>query len=133
MYCLVADGYIYTMDHSKIKHLEHKQEDEDGKEERNELCPKVSADYFINDEAKSIYCHMISNIDDIMTILNNYQVADGDETHIVHRVHETNVFIELLTQLRDAGYRPGVTMDCGRIVSLILEFNKVVFIIKTQQ
>ena len=32
MYCLMADGHIYTMDHSTSKHLEHKQEDEDDKE-----------------------------------------------------------------------------------------------------
>mgnify|MGYP003331519273 CR=1 FL=1 len=60
---------------------------------------------------------MISNIDDILTILKHYQVADGDETQIVHLVHETHYFIELLTQLRDAGYRPGIKMECGRIVS----------------
>ena len=100
MYCLMADGHIYTMDHSTSKHLEHKQEDEDDKEERDELCPKVSADYYINDEAKASYCHMISNIDDIMTILNKYQVADGDATHIVHVVHETNDFIKFSNQKR---------------------------------
>ena len=48
-------------------------------------------------------------------------------------VHQDNDFITLITELRDVGYYPGIRFDCGRIVGLVLEFNKVVFNIKGQQ
>ena len=129
----MADGHIYTLDFSPIKHLEHKALDEDDTDEQHELTMKLSADYYINEDAKPITCRMIANIDDILRILKTYEVADGDDKQVVHLVHQDNDFITLITELRNVGYSPGIRFDCGRIVGLVLEFNKVVFNIKSQQ
>ena len=35
--------------------------------------------------------------------------------------------------LKKAGYEPQVSYECGRITRLVSKFNKITFIIKTQQ
>ena len=72
---------------------------------------------------------MIDNIDDILHILKTSEEKD----QFIKLIHREDNLTDLLYQLTDAGYSPGINFEAGRITALKLEFNKRLFLIETQQ
>ena len=142
MYCMQADGHIYTLNYN-IKRLEQHQEGMD----EDELELYASADYTINEESKPKEAKMIDHIDDIVKIAK--EVAEyrkeaklakkeGDDEQIDERkvitlIHRTDDLLELLHQMLQAGYNPGINFEAGRITALKLEFDRVFYVIQAQQ
>ena len=134
MYCMQADGHIYTLNHN-LKRLEQNQDDMDD----NELELYASADYTINEESKPREAKMIDHIDDIVEIaregaeLNRVAKASkkeedeyqADERKVFTLIHRRDDLLELLHQLLDAGYNPGINFEAGRLTALKLEFDGV--------
>ena len=123
MVCLVTDGHDYTLNHMRSR-LEQFEDDEAEQVHRVE----VGENYLVREDAEAKPARMIDNIDDILRILK--EKSDDSFVKLIHR--EDNL-TDLLYQLTDAGYNPGINFEAGRITALKLEFNKRFFIIEAQQ
>ena len=123
MFCLVTDGHVYTLNHMRSR-LEQFEDEEADQVHRVE----VGENYLVREDAEAKPARMIDNIDDILRILK--EKSDDSFVKLIHR--EDNL-TDLLYQLTDAGYNPGINFEAGRITALKLEFNKRFFIIEAQQ
>ena len=127
MYCMMADGHIYTLNHN-IKRLEQKQDSE-----CEEIKPLTTTnDYVIKEDAKPIEARMIDNIDDIVTIAKTIVKVDKG-IQVVNLIHRQDNLMMLLNDLREAGYNPGINFEAGRLTALKLSLNGIFFVIQTQQ
>jgi len=90
----------------------------------------VGENYLIKEDAEAKPARMINDIEDILAILKDTAADDCKFFKLIHR--EDNL-TELLYQLIEVGYSPGVNFEAGRITALKLEFNKRYFLIETQQ
>ena len=124
MFCMVTDGHVYTLNHQQ-KRLE--QFEGDDLEVEKKL--QVGESYLIREDAEAKPARMIDNIDDILQILK----TSKEEDQFVKLIHRKDDLTDLLYQLTDAGYSPGINFEAGRITALKLEFNKRFFLIETQQ
>ena len=91
---------------------------------------QVGENYLIREDAEAKPARTIDNIDDILRILKTSQEEKDQFIKLIHR--EDNL-TDLLYQLTDVGYSPGINFEAGRITALKLEFNKRFFLIETQQ
>ena len=57
----------------------------------------------------------------------------ADERKLITWIHSRDDLLELLHQLLDAGYNPGISFEAGRLTALKLEFDGVFYIIQSQQ
>jgi hypothetical protein len=112
MYVLQADEHIYTLKHN-INQLEQKQDAE-------AHTPTTSSDYIVKEGAEAKPSRMIDTIDDILDIARELQNTD---IRIIYLIHQKYDLIDLLYQLINAGYSPGINFEAGRITNLKLEFN----------
>jgi hypothetical protein len=124
MYCMVTDGHVYTLNHQqkRLQQFEGEDDDEVGRK------PQVGQNYAVREDAEAKPARMIDNIDDIFHILK----ASEDKEQFIKLIHREDNLTDLLYQLTDAGYSPGINFESGRITSLKLEFNKCFFLIETQ-
>ena len=136
MYCMVTDGHVYTLNHqqTRLRQLEGgevKAKEEDGGDDDDDLGKKlqVGENYLIREDAEAKPARMIDNIDDILRILK----ASEDTEQFIKLIHRADNLTDLLYQLTDAGYSPGINFESGRITALKLEFNRRFFLIETQQ
>ena len=60
---------------------------------------------------------MIDNIDDILQIL---KASEEGKDQFIKLIHRKDDLTDLLYQLTDAGYSPGINFEAGRITSLKL-------------
>jgi hypothetical protein len=128
MYCMAADGHIYTLNHCQSR-IEQKQDKED---DELEINLAVGENFVIREEAEATPAKMITDVNDLLRVVRE-QGEGGDGKKFLKLVHREDNLTDLLYQLLDAGYSPGVNFEAGRITGLKLELNKVFVIIETQQ
>ena len=133
MYCMVTDGHVYTLNHhqKRLEQVTPGGVQGDGGDDDDEVGKKlqVGENYLIREDAEAKPARMIDNIDDILRILKTSEDTD----QFIKLIHRKDNLTELLYQLTDAGYSPGINFESGRITALKLEFNRRFFIIETQQ
>jgi hypothetical protein len=117
------DGHIYTPNH-KLVNLSHKLDNDDN------YYPLVSSEYQVKEDTEAKPSKTITTADDLLTVAKEIDPAKVKQVNLIH---EGDDLIELLYQLRDAGYNPSNSFEAGRITRLFLEFNGVCYIIETQQ
>ena len=112
-----------------LKRLEQKHDEDD------EYVIKVSSDFKVKDDENEtpIYYKMIDHIDDIIKILKLKQAVDSAEKETIYLIHRNDDLPNLLLDLIDKCYTPGIKYETGRIINLILSLNKTILIIRTQQ
>jgi hypothetical protein len=130
MYCLQADGHIYTLNHN-LDRLAHQDQESDSEEH---IKPRVGETFPIKEEAQARQAKMITNIDDILEVVRALPAPDkkGDK-QILTLIHREDDLLKLLYQFVEAGYSPGVNFESGRVTALKLELNSIFCIIETQQ
>ena len=131
--CLLKDDHIYTLNHD-VNRLDQIAEFYD----ETEFIVKASSNYRTqeDDETPNIY-RMFETVDDILKIVKENQKHDEEEKEerkIIYLIHRYDDLVSILFELKtNVGYEPGICYESGRITKLFLEFNKITFIIKTQQ
>jgi len=106
--------------------------------DETEFIVKASSNYRTqeDDETPNIY-RMFETVDDILKIVKENQKHDEEEKEerkIIYLIHRYDDLVSILFELKtNVGYEPGICYESGRITKLFLEFNKITFIIKTQQ
>jgi hypothetical protein len=124
MYCMVKGNHIYTLN-DDIKSLEQKQQD-------NELKVVVTAskEFMTFENTEPVQCKMISHVDDILKIVRELK---SEEKNIMNFIHQRDDLVEIMYELKNAGYEPKVMYQCGRITRLFIKVNSIIIIIRTQQ
>ena len=127
MYCMTTDNHIYTLSYN-VKQLQQSDSDD------SEYNFKTKSTYSTNDEPRNSEANMISNTDDILTIMIFTEIPSkkAEKKYIKH-VHRNDDLIELLQQFMNAGYSLGISFDSGRITALKIELKLVFFSIEVQQ
>ena len=129
MYCMMADGHIYTLNHD-VKRLEQQQNEENA----DDYTPKVGDTYHTKEDAKPRQAKMITTIDDILQVVREMpKPEDPTEKQVLTLIHKQDDLLALLDEFVKAGYSPGVCFDAGRVTALKLELNKIFCIIESQQ
>jgi len=135
MYCLCADGHIYTLNHDdhRLKQgLQHSASSSSASledEELPEVQLKVGENYITREDAEPTPAKMIDGADDLLDIIRNK--AEG--VKFIKLVHRQDDLVSLMFQLLEAGYSPGVNFEAGRVTALKLELNKTFIVVETQQ
>lgn len=122
MYCMVKGNHIYTLN-CDIKSLEQNQDKE-------AVVVRASSECITYEDATPNQCKMISNINDIIKIAQDFE---SEEKSIVNLIHQNDDLVEIFYELKNVGYEPKTTYECGRLTRLIVKVNSIVFIIRTQQ
>ncbi len=116
MFCMVTDGHVYTLNHQQ-KRLE-KFEGEDEAEQGYKL--QVGENYLIKEDAEANPARMIDSIEDILRILKEEDSKGASESKFIRLIHREDNLTDLLYQLSDVGYSPGINFEVGRITALKL-------------
>jgi len=129
MYCMQADGHIYTLNFERSKLEQIKESEND-----LEIKLHVGTDYAVREDGKPMEAKMIYNVADILRILKEESsVPTVLGKKVVKLIHRDDDLMTLMHELVENGYHPGINFEAGRITALKLEFNGVFFIIETQQ
>ena len=117
-YAMVKNNHIYTLNHDLSK-IQQKQV--------ISKLPTIKAhtDYYINEREEPPQYKMIKCIDDIL------KIKTDDKTREVYLVPEDNNLAEIFFQLINIGYEPRIKYT-GIIDEIRVKFNKITYIIKTQ-
>ena len=94
--------------------------------EKHANSVKASTDYYISDKEEPPKFKMINDIDDIL------KIDIVEDTKQINLIAENNSLTELIFQLLTAGYEPKTRLQAGIIAEIIMKFNKIKYIIKTQ-
>jgi len=134
MYCMMSDGHIYTLNYD-IKKLEQTIDDDDGDDD---MKPKVGESYVIREDAKATPAKMFKDINDINQIVAEMGPTEYDDngkpiTRILKLIHQDDDLMEILNDLIEAGYYPGISFDAGRVTALKITVNYIFCIIEVQQ
>ena len=133
------DDHVYTLNH-RLKQLSRTLEDND----KDDFVVYTSNEYYIDENRTPAKHFMIDSIDDILNVINvikevateeeEPQEEDEDEkketTYLVHKYDDLE---ELLWQLHDARYTPGIVFQAGKITSIQIEVDGMHFTIRSQQ
>ena len=117
-YAMVKNNHIYTLNHDLSK-IQQKQV--------ISKLPTIKAhtDYYINEREEPPQYKMIKCIDDIL------KIKTDDKTREVYLVPEDNNLADIFFQLINIGYEPRIRYT-GIIDEIRVKFNKITYIIKTQ-
>ena len=133
MYCMQADGHIYTLNWEldKLSHQDQATEDTD------HFKPKVGENYIIKEDAEPQPYRMINDLEDILEIIKGIEPVLDEKgkpiRQVLRMIHREDDLLKLLYDLIGAGYSPGVNFESGRVTALKMEFNHIFCIIETQQ
>ena len=90
---------------------------------------KASSECFTYEDNEPKQCRMISSVNDILMIAKEL----GESSETMNLIHQDDDLVEIFYELVNAGYMPSVAYECGRLTRLVAKFNKIIFIIRTQQ
>ena len=78
---------------------------------------------------------MISHVDDLIELVNEIKTEDKPTDKVVlNLIYKGDRLIELLYQIKDAGYDPSIKYEAGKLTQIGLTFQKKIHIlIRTQQ
>ena len=135
-YAMYDDDHVYTLNHN-IKQLSQTLG-----EDKDEFRVYTSNEFYINEKRKPVKHFMIDSIDDILNVIDvikevpteeEPQEDEDEKKEITYLVHKYDDLEELLWQLHDARYTPGIVFQAGKITSIQIEVDGMHFNIKTQQ
>jgi hypothetical protein len=126
---MVKNNHVYVLNYD-LKTLEQKQEDE-----KDRKRAYASEYFYIKKEKDDDDEHfkMIDGLDDILQITKKQgKVKKGEEPiyNLVLRDDNLNDFFFLLEA---QGYASAISQICCKITNIRIQFNKIKFIIRTQQ
>ena len=124
---MVKGNHVYTLYHN-LASLEQKMN------AKSELNIKAHSDYCFG-EKKEQKIKMISHIDDLIELVKVVHTKDKPSDKIVlNLIYKGDRLIELLYQIKDAGYDPSIKYEGGKLthIGLTLE-TKIHILIRTQQ
>ena len=124
MYCLIKGNHIYTLNYD-LKTLQQKYKDED-----DLTIIRANPNYPINENRAIHEYKMIESVNDILNIL---KTTDNDEKQIINLICKDDKLTEILYEIIDSGYEPSIKYQAGSLTNINLKFNKIIFMIKTQQ
>ena len=76
----------------------------------------MGENYLIKEDAEAKPAKMIDSIEDILRILKE----EDSENKFTKLIHRDDNLTDLLYQLTDVGYSPGIKFEAGRITALKL-------------
>jgi hypothetical protein len=119
MYCMQADGHIYTFNWD-IDNLSLQDQANKG---TDHFKPKVGDNYYIKDEVKPQEYTMITDLEDILNIIKEMGDAELDDKgkpvkRMLNMIHREDDLMKLLHDFIGAGYSPGVNFEAGRVTAL---------------
>ena len=142
-YAMYDDDHVYTLNHDLNRLSKTLEENND------EFVVYTSNEYYINEERKPAKHFMIETVDDILKVINVIKEAPATQTpseeekpkddeeqekkEITYLVHKYDDLEELLWQLHDAAYTPGIVFQAGKITSIQIEVGGMHFNIRSQQ
>ena len=116
---MMKNSHIYTL-HYDLNSFQHKNS-------CNGLpIIKASTDYSLNEKEEPPPFKMITFLNDILNIKTD------KETKEIYVVSEFNNLTELLFEAIKAGYEPRIKLHAGIITEMRFRFNKITYIVKTQ-
>eukprot|EP00438_Fugacium_kawagutii_P018169 Skav234138 [mRNA] locus=scaffold1519:11582:14900:- [translate_table: standard] len=118
-YAMVKNNHIYALNHN-LKEIQQKQLILD--------IPlvKASSDYYISEREEPPKYQMIKDVDDIT------KIEVDDDVKEVYLTLSSNKLTEAFFKLVSSGYEPNITFQAGIISEIRMKFNKISYIIKTQ-
>ena len=127
--CMIKNIYIYVLNYD-LKTLEQKYADEGNKKRAH-----ASEEFYIKKEKDEddVKYKMINCLDDILQPIKDHgKVKKGEEPiyNLVLQDDDLNTFLFLLEA---QGYEPAISHVCCNITNIRIQFNKIKFIIRTQQ
>ena len=113
MYCMVKGNHVYTLNYNID--LEKKMD------ANPEFYVKAHSDYHIGEEKREQNYKMISHIDDLIKLVKMITV-EGKPTDkvVLNLMYKGDKLVELLYQLKDAGYEPSVKYEGGKLTHIEL-------------
>ena len=88
----------------------------------------------MREDAQARTAQTIDNVDDILRIAREIPKPKAKEDKpIISLIHRKDNLTDLLYELINAGYNPGINFEAGRLTSLNMEFNGIFYTIQTQQ
>ena len=118
-YAMIKNSHIYTLNHD-LNSIQHKKS-------CNGLpIIKASTDYYLNEKEEPPPFKMIAFLNDILKIETEKEIKE------VYVVPELNNLTELLFEAIKAGYEPRIKLQAGIITEMRFRFNKITYIVKTQ-
>ena len=122
---MIKGNHVYTLNHN-LASLDQKLDT------KPEFYVKANSDYHIGDEKKDQQFKMISHIDDLLALVNEIAIAykgvvrkEQPDKVVLNLIFKNDKLIELLYQLKDAGYDPSIQYEGGKLshIWLTLHFN----------
>ncbi len=94
---------------------------------------KAHSDYYIGEKKEQTF-EMISNVDDMISSVKVIHSERSTHTIVVNLIHKGDRQIELLDQIKDAGYDPSIKYEGGQLTHIGLTLEKKIHIlIRAQQ
>ena len=118
-YAMVQNNHIYALNHN-LKEIQQKQLFSDVP------LVKASSDYYISEREEPPKYQMITDVDDIT------KIEVDDDVKEVYLTLSSNKLTEAFFKLVNSGYEPRITFQAGIISEIRMKFNKISYIIKTQ-
>ena len=127
MYCMVKGNHVYTLNYN-LTSLEQKMN------AKPEFVVKAHSDYHIRERQEKNY-KMIYHVDDLIELVKMMHTEEKPSDKIVlNLIYKGDRVIELLYQIKDAGYDPSIKYEGGKLTHIGLTLEKKIHIlIRTQQ
>ena len=135
---MIKGNHVYTLNYN-LSSLEQKMD------VKPEFYVRANSDYHIGEEKKDQQFKMISHIDDLLALVNAIAIEykgvvrkDQPDKVVLNLIFKNDKLIELLYQLKDAGYDPSIKYEGGKLTHIWLTLQikcklKVCIAIRTQQ
>ena len=121
---MIKEKHVYTLNHD-LKTLQQKYKDE-----YDLSIIRANPNYQINENKEIHPYKMIQSIDDVLNMLLPLPL---DEKQIINLICKDDKLTEILYDIIDSGYEPSIKYQAGSLTNINLKFNKIIFMIKTQQ
>ena len=117
MYCMVKGNHVYTLN-TDLASLEQKMD------ATPHFIVKAHSDYYIGEKQEQNF-KMISHIDDLIELVKVVHTKDKPSDKIVlDLIYKGDRLIELLYQIKDAGYDPSIKYEGGKLTHIGLTLEK---------
>jgi hypothetical protein len=120
-YVMIKGNHIYTLNNDQHS-LKFKKVDD----EEEELIKTPSTNYYLNEDAEPVNAVMISSVNDIPNVLEDYEEKN------ITLIHRDNDLTKCCMELIQSGYIPKIKFQGHRVTDIFCEFNSISIRIQTQ-